>query len=98
MIEHQESIGNLLEQPFEEIWASQEAHFFRTKAMKPPVCQPCPNKEICQGACTLYWREVGLAELGGDAADRPPAPEGWSCGSGCSCGLMPEITGVLPTA
>ena len=87
--EHQESIGNLLEQSFAEVWASQEAHFFRKKDMKPPMCQPCPNKEICQGACTLYWREVGLAELGGDVADRPPAPEAWGCGSGCSCGAPP---------
>lgn len=71
---HDESLGNLLTQSFEDVWRSHPARFFRDKSMKPASCSGCSNAEFCQGACTLYWREVGLAELGGDAADRPPEP------------------------
>ncbi len=80
---HGESLGNLLHQSFEEIWRSRGARFFRRKEMMPPQCRGCPQGEVCQGACTLYWREVGLVELGGGACDRPPAPEGFGC-AGCS--------------
>jgi radical SAM protein with 4Fe4S-binding SPASM domain len=69
---HGEGLGNLLEQPFEEIWRSRAARFFRAKQMMPPSCRGCPEAAVCQGACTLYWREVGLEELGGTAEDRPP--------------------------
>jgi hypothetical protein len=45
--------------------------------MMPPGCAACPEAAACQGACVLYWREVGLAELGGPAGDRPRLPEGF---------------------
>jgi hypothetical protein len=32
---------------------------------------------VCQGACVLYWREVGFGELGGPAHERPPLPPGF---------------------
>ncbi|HSG38410.1 MAG TPA: radical SAM protein [Thermoanaerobaculia bacterium] len=69
---HGESLGNLLRQPFEEIWQSRAACFFRSKRMMPASCQGCADAAVCQGACVLYWREVGLAELGGSPGDRPP--------------------------
>ncbi len=72
--EHDESLGNLLEQPFEEVWRSGDASFLRNKEMMPDRCEGCPSSEFCQGACTLYWREIGLSELGGSDADRPPEP------------------------
>jgi radical SAM protein with 4Fe4S-binding SPASM domain len=75
---HGEALGNLLRQPFDEIWQSEPARFFRGKRMMPPRCAGCPDAAACQGACVLYWRGVGLAELGGDAAGRPPLPRG--CG------------------
>jgi radical SAM protein with 4Fe4S-binding SPASM domain len=75
--QHGESLGNLLRQPFEEIWQSRAARFFRAKEMMPPTCRGCPDAAVCQGACVLYWREVGLAELGGSPCDRPPLPEGF---------------------
>ncbi|MCP3956311.1 MAG: radical SAM protein [bacterium] len=81
--QHGENLGNLLRQPFEEVWESHSARFFRQKAMMPPSCRSCANRELCQGACPLYWREVGLVELGGAASDRPPLPEGFGCG-GCA--------------
>ncbi|MCA9636014.1 MAG: radical SAM protein [Myxococcales bacterium] len=76
--DHHESLGNLLRDGFEGVWQSKAARFFRKKEMMPPSCQGCSNAEFCQGACTLYWREAGLAELGGGDGDRPPAPPGWT--------------------
>jgi len=77
---HQESLGNLLERPFAEIWRSRSARFFHHKAMSPASCRGCGERAICQGACPLYWREVGLAELGGTAEERPPMPAGFGGG------------------
>jgi len=62
---HSESLGNLLHQPFEEIWRSRQARWFRAKEMKPPGCEGCSRAAYCQGACPLYWREAGTAELAG---------------------------------
>ena len=80
---HRESLGSLLAQPFDEIWQSEAARFFREKRMMPPRCAGCGEAAFCQGACVLYWREVGLCELGGSAAERPPLPRGFrSCNPG----------------
>ena len=74
---HAESLGNLLRQPFEEIWQSRAARFFRAKEMMPPGCEHCPEAAACQGACVLYWREAGLTELGRPKGARPRLPEGF---------------------
>jgi radical SAM protein with 4Fe4S-binding SPASM domain len=75
---HAESLGNLLRQPFEDVWRSRAARFFRAKEMMPASCTGCPHAAFCQGACVLYWREMGMEELGGAATDRPPMPEGFA--------------------
>ena len=75
---HGESLGNLLRDPFEQVWESRAARFFRAKQMMPPGCHDCPEAAVCQGACVLYWREVGLAELGGPPEARPPLPPGFT--------------------
>ena len=77
---HDESLGNLLTTPFDDLWQSVAARFFRDKRMLPAPCEGCDKAGICQGACTLYWREVGMAELGGGVGDRPAAPPGWISG------------------
>ena len=74
---HHETLGSLLRQPFEEVWQSRAARFFRAKQMMPVSCAGCGEAAFCQGACVLYWREAGLGELGGSAADRPPLPPGF---------------------
>jgi radical SAM protein with 4Fe4S-binding SPASM domain len=74
---HGESLGNLLRDPFDQVWESRAARFFRAKRMMPPGCRDCPEAAVCQGACVLYWREVGLAELGGPPEARPPLPPGF---------------------
>ena len=43
----------------------------------PTGCETCPEAAACQGACVLYWREKGVAELGRDHASRPRLPEGF---------------------
>jgi hypothetical protein len=46
--------------------------------MMPGPCAGCASAAFCQGACVLYWREMGLAELGGARDERPPLPEGFA--------------------
>jgi radical SAM protein with 4Fe4S-binding SPASM domain len=75
--DHGESLGNLLREPFEDVWRSRAARFFRAKEMMPPGCESCPEAAACQGACVLYWREKGVAELGRSDASRPLLPEGF---------------------
>ena len=75
--DHRESLGNLLRDPFEAVWRSRAACFFREKRMMPQRCHGCGEASYCQGACVLYWREVGTAELGGARDERPPLPEGF---------------------
>lgn len=72
-----ETLGNVLTQPFEEIWQSPAARFFREKRMAPEPCRGCEKIAICQGACPLYWRALGTAEIGGGAQVGPPMPEGF---------------------
>ena len=78
--DHGESLGNLLREPFEAIWRSRAALFFREKRMMPPACSGCAEAAFCQGACVLYWRELGTAELGGPDGEHPPLPEGFRRG------------------
>jgi radical SAM protein with 4Fe4S-binding SPASM domain len=73
---HTETLGNLLRQPFDEVWQSRAARFFRAKEMMPSGCSDCPDSAACQGACVLYWREKGVAELG-RRDDRPRLPPGF---------------------
>jgi hypothetical protein len=43
----------------------------------PRGCDACPEAAACQGACILYWREKGVAELGRDDTSRPRLPGGF---------------------
>jgi radical SAM protein with 4Fe4S-binding SPASM domain len=77
---HGESLGNLLQEPFDAIWQSRAARFFRAKEMMPRGCERCADAAVCQGACVLYWREIGVAELGRGEGARPCLPEGFRAG------------------
>jgi len=72
-----ETLGDILAVPFQEIWQAAPSRFFRDKQMAPEPCAGCDRLQICQGACPLYWRAIGLAELGGAPDDRPPMPPGF---------------------
>jgi radical SAM protein with 4Fe4S-binding SPASM domain len=66
-------IGDLLHQPFHEVWSSRTALYWRRKEFRPPLCQKCAVKAICCGACPLYWDErQGFAEIERVAPGGPP--------------------------
>jgi radical SAM protein with 4Fe4S-binding SPASM domain len=57
-------IGSLLDEPFETIWRSASAMYWRNKEFLPPPCRGCREVDICGGACPLYWDAAGsFAEL-----------------------------------
>lgn len=58
-----QSVGNLLRQPFGEVWNSAAALFFRRKEYVPKECIGCAKLAACAGACPLYWSAMGIAEL-----------------------------------
>jgi len=63
---YDDSVGSLLEEDFKTIWQSDKARKFRDKAFAHPKCQRCEDFHICNGACPLYWRQVGFDELKGN--------------------------------
>ncbi|HTO20963.1 MAG TPA: radical SAM protein, partial [Spirochaetia bacterium] len=58
-----EPMGNLLTQPFREVWFSPRAAFFKNKRYAPRECDGCTSFTACQAACPLYWRHAGTAEI-----------------------------------
>jgi radical SAM protein with 4Fe4S-binding SPASM domain len=58
-----EPLGSLLERPFREIWLSGRSAFFKNKEFAPESCRGCDAFVACQGACPLYWKTFGCAEL-----------------------------------
>ncbi len=77
---HHEGLGNILEHPFDQLWNAPTPRFFRDKRMAPGPCEGCEKIAICQGACPLYWRSMGLGELGGEPGEGPPMPPGLAIG------------------
>jgi radical SAM protein with 4Fe4S-binding SPASM domain len=60
---YDESVGNLLEQDAQTIWQSRRARQYRGKFLAHPRCRCCEQFHICNGACPLYWRQMGFGEL-----------------------------------
>jgi len=58
-----ESLGNLLNQDFEEVWFSARAGHFKQKRYAPEACRGCASFTACQAACPLYWDYAGYGEL-----------------------------------
>jgi radical SAM protein with 4Fe4S-binding SPASM domain len=58
-----ESLGNLLERDFGDIWFSQRAAHFKNKRYAPEACAACASFTACQAACPLYWAYAGYGEL-----------------------------------
>jgi len=58
-----EPVGNLLTQPFEEVWGGERARFYQEKRYAHETCQSCELFEMCDGACPIYWHSVGYGEL-----------------------------------
>jgi len=55
--------GNLLETDLTTLWSNPQATGYRDKALAHPQCRQCDQFDICNGACPLYWREMGFDEL-----------------------------------
>jgi radical SAM protein with 4Fe4S-binding SPASM domain len=51
-------VGNLLRHPFDYIWNSDEALYWRERKYIPPVCKKCEYEILCGGACPLYWENA----------------------------------------
>ncbi len=58
----EEGIGSLLHQTFDEVWNTRAARYWRNKEFLPPTCADCDLRNICCGACPLYWDDVGSFE------------------------------------
>lgn len=70
---YERGIGNLLKEPFDKVWFSRTALYWRRKDFVPPMCQRCEIRDICCGACPLYWDERGsFDELVCKAPKAPP--------------------------
>ena len=60
---YDDSVGNLLKEDFESIWQSVKARKYREKSLAHSECRKCDKFHICNGACPLYWRQMGFKEL-----------------------------------
>lgn len=66
------SVGNLLKTPFERIWNGRRARYWRFKRYAHRICRRCAWFDACAGACPIYWRANGFAELKNNAAAARP--------------------------
>ena len=57
------SVGNLLKTPFDRIWDSRRALYWRDKRFAHGICKRCPRFDLCTGACPIYWDAMGYDEL-----------------------------------
>ncbi len=62
-----EPVGTVLDGAFRETWFSERAAWIKGKNEAPEACRACGSFVACQGACPLYWRVVGTAEIEGRA-------------------------------
>ncbi len=60
---YDDEVGSLLENDLLKVWNSAKARGYRDKALAHPQCRDCAQFDICNGACPLYWREMGFDEL-----------------------------------
>ncbi len=60
---YDDEVGSLLEDDLVKVWNSGKARGYRDKALAHPQCRECSQFDICNGACPLYWRELGFGEL-----------------------------------
>jgi radical SAM protein with 4Fe4S-binding SPASM domain len=75
-----EPIGDLLRQPFESIWFSERARYFKEKRFAPGECAGCDRFTACQSACPLYWRYAGTREIASARAAASTAAAGGPAG------------------
>lgn len=57
------SVGNLLRAPFDRVWNSRKAVFWREKRYAGRICRQCELFDLCTGACPIYWKAMGRDEI-----------------------------------
>jgi radical SAM protein with 4Fe4S-binding SPASM domain len=72
-----EPVGNLLTEGFDALWFGNRARWIREKREGPAACRDCRDFALCQGACPLYFKANGYAEI------EPHMPVGESKRAGC---------------
>jgi radical SAM protein with 4Fe4S-binding SPASM domain len=58
-----EPVGNLLLEGFQDLWFGSHGKFLRAKRSAHPGCRDCEHFAVCHGACPLYFKAHGYAEL-----------------------------------
>lgn len=60
-----QSMGNILTMKgrFREIWKGPRFEFFQEKKFAHKICRKCEHLSVCNGACPLYWKQLGYKEL-----------------------------------
>ncbi len=58
-----ESVGNLLKEKFEAVWFGSRARWIREKREAHDGCRACKDFALCHGACPLYFKVNGYAEI-----------------------------------
>ena len=58
-----EPIGNLMTEGFEALWFGARARWIREKREAHAGCRDCKDFAACHGACPLYFKANGYAEI-----------------------------------
>jgi radical SAM protein with 4Fe4S-binding SPASM domain len=58
-----EPVGNLLTEGFEALWFGNRARWIREKREAHKGCRDCKDFALCHGACPLYFKANGYAEI-----------------------------------
>jgi radical SAM protein with 4Fe4S-binding SPASM domain len=58
-----EPVGNLVTEGFETLWFGDRARWIREKREAHPDCRDCGHFALCHGACPLYFKANGYAEI-----------------------------------
>ena len=58
-----EPLGSLLTEGFRALWFGSRARFIREKREAHERCRPCKDFALCHGACPLYFKANGYAEI-----------------------------------
>jgi len=62
---HPQEVGSWLTHDFKTLWFSRTALHFRGLQYLEAACTACDQRELCAGACPLYWEAVGTDEISG---------------------------------
>ena len=91
-----EPVGSVLEKDFKAVWFSDRSSYFKNKEFAPESCKGCASFLACQGACPLYWRSVGTAEIDAMADPRRTGPGRASLGA--EAGVAAQASGPAQAA